>query len=152
VPTPGDAGPLHAAPASQPKALLELTKSLQSELRRVGCGPTTISELWDSGAKEALAAFNRAAKSNFDDTAPTVEALLAVSKETDIICGIVCGKGTHVAKGQCIPIVCQAGESLNSSGACEKISPPVVKIVPPRKTKRALPPNRCLDVGGANFC
>jgi peptidoglycan hydrolase-like protein with peptidoglycan-binding domain len=55
--------------------LTVLARSIQAELKRVGCDPGSIDGHWGPNAMNALRAFNRAANTALSVDAPTEDTL-----------------------------------------------------------------------------
>lgn len=62
-----------------------IIKNLNSELKRVGCGPAGTAE-WTAASEQALVAFNRHAQTSFNAKMPDASALKAVKDRTDRVC------------------------------------------------------------------
>jgi hypothetical protein len=62
----------------------ELARSLQSELRRVGCDPGTPDGIWGPRSRRALEQFNRHAGTSFGTGTATAEALEAVRSRSTV--------------------------------------------------------------------
>lgn len=60
-------------------------KHLNTELKRVGCGPTGIAE-WTTASQQALASFNKNAQTKFDTKSPDPATLKAVKDKTARVC------------------------------------------------------------------
>jgi hypothetical protein len=67
------------------RELPAVIRQLNTELKRVGCGPTGNAE-WTATSQQALAAFNRHAQTKFDVKAPDAEALQAVKEKAARVC------------------------------------------------------------------
>jgi len=141
-PPPGQkpVGPLAAltppaSPADAASAGESVMRALQTELRRVGCGPQTISERWDGSAQDSLTRFNKNAGSRFDVKAPGAEVLDFVRNKTSRICPLVCEHGYRPNGEACAKIVCKDGFELSDDNACERV---------PRQVKRKQAPTAAL--------
>ncbi len=86
-------------PAADPERLV---RSLQSELKRVGCDPGPIDGIWGSQAKEALGSFARSAKLALSTEEATSAALDAVTSRKERVCPVECGQGEKEVDGRCI--------------------------------------------------
>ena len=64
-----------------PKGLL--SRSLQVELLRVGCGAFEATEVWGRGARGGLRQFNKYAKADFDSDAPTAAGDVPLGAEVE---------------------------------------------------------------------
>src|SRR5262249_10353769 len=79
-----------------------LARSLQTELKRVGCDPGEVDGQWGDKGRDALASFGRHAKVSMPSQEPTAEALEAVSSRKDRVCPLECGSGTNEVGGKCV--------------------------------------------------
>ncbi|RTL61129.1 MAG: peptidoglycan-binding protein [Hyphomicrobiales bacterium] len=109
----------------------DLTRSVQLELKRVGCFPGVVDGLWGDTTKGALANFARLAKLDVATDAPTPVAVDALKSRTDRVC----------------PVICPAGQ-VEQNGACvAKAPPPAAKAArpqvaaEPKRAPRANPDN-----------
>jgi hypothetical protein len=98
---PGASAPLgNPPPAAGDKA--ELVRSLQTELRRVGCDPGAVDGKWQSRTREALTDFAQYAKLSLQTEKPSTEALNAVKERTHRVCPLECGSGKTEVDGRCV--------------------------------------------------
>jgi len=131
APAPGDAarpvGPLAALspPADRvlPRRSEEnLARTLQNELRRVGCGAGPVGESWNAAAEQALHLFNKNAGTRFDVHVASVDALEAVRGKSSRICPLICRHGFRPESDHCERIVCKDGDQLNDDNSCERVA------------------------------
>jgi hypothetical protein len=119
VPTAADKSVNVAAfDAGSPPA--DLVRSVQAELRRVGCLSTDADGDWNSASQRSLAQFNRYAGTKFDTKAASADALDAIKQKSSRICPLVCEHGYKADGNKCTRIVCAEGFFLNDDNACEK--------------------------------
>ena len=71
--------------SDQPTAV-DLPRSLQAELRRVGCNTGTVDGNWNTASQRALDLFNKYAGMKLDVKLASVDALDAVKARTTRIC------------------------------------------------------------------
>jgi uncharacterized caspase-like protein len=74
-----------------------LTRSLQSELNRVGCNSGTVDGMWGRKGKTALARFNRYANTQLQTAAPSELALRTVKSRKKMVCPKVANISTGKA-------------------------------------------------------
>jgi uncharacterized caspase-like protein len=98
----------------------EVTKSVQAELRRVGCLSSDADGNWNSTSQRSLSLFNRYAKTKFDTKLASTDALDAIKTKTARVCPLVCEHGFKVDGDACVKIVCAEGSFLNDDNECEK--------------------------------
>ncbi|UFZ02393.1 caspase family protein [Bradyrhizobium ontarionense] len=153
-----DKGPQVASlsPAAQPA---DLAKSVQLELRRVGCLTEDADGDWGSASRRSLSQFNRYAGTRLDTQAASADALQAIKLKQARVCPLVCQQGYKSDGDRCSRIVCAEGSFVNDDNECEKRreKKPVAKRgqdeedVPSRRRARAEPslplPNPGAGVG-----
>lgn len=111
---------LSPAPASALSAA-DLTKSVQSELRRVGCLSAAADGDWSAAAQRSLTLFNKYAGTQFDVKLASVDALDALKAKPGRVCPLVCNFGFKADGDQCIKISCRAGYRVGDDNECEKV-------------------------------
>ncbi|WP_183233178.1 caspase family protein [Bradyrhizobium sp. CIR3A] len=111
---------LSPAPASTLSAA-DLTRSVQSELRRVGCLTSAVEGEWTSAAQRSLTLFNKYAGTQFDVKLASVDALDALKAKPGRVCPLVCNFGFKADADQCVKITCRAGYRVGDDNECEKI-------------------------------
>ena len=118
-----------AAPADKSVSLAALSdgppqadvaKSVQAELRRVGCLTGTVDGEWKSGAQRSLTLFNRYAGTKLDTKLASVDTLDAIKQKTSRVCPLVCEHGFKADGDRCSKITCAEGTFLNDDNECEK--------------------------------
>jgi uncharacterized caspase-like protein len=107
-------------PKSDPPALQDIPRLLQSELRRVGCKTGEIDGEWNASSRRALSAFNDHAGTRLDVKLASLDALDAVRGRTGRVCPLDCDRGFHANGDHCVKITCDAGYVLGSNGSCQK--------------------------------
>ena len=118
-PTPTD--PEGALPLSD---TITLARTLQTELKRVGCYSLPVDGIWGRLSRQALAAFNRHAQQKLDVAAPTISAIDVVKSKSARVCPAVVVKPARAAKPK-------APTKVINRKAAEK------KVVKPRTVKKA---------------
>lgn len=111
---------LSPAPTSTLSAA-ELAKSVQSELRRVGCLTSAAEGEWTSAAQRSLTLFNKYAGTQFDVKLASSDALDALKAKPGRVCPLVCNFGFKADGDQCVKITCRAGYRVGDDNECEKI-------------------------------
>ncbi|MBR0987924.1 caspase family protein [Bradyrhizobium liaoningense] len=99
----------------------ELAKSVQSELRRVGCLTSAAEGEWSSAAQRSLTLFNKYARTQLDVKLASVDALDALKAKPGRVCPLVCNFGFKADGDQCVKITCRAGYRVGEDNECEKI-------------------------------
>jgi hypothetical protein len=98
----------------------DLTKSVQIELRRVGCLSVDADGEWNAASQRSMALFNRHAKTKFDVKVASLDALDAIKLKPARVCPMICGHGFEADGDRCSKIVCGEGSFLNDDNECEK--------------------------------
>ncbi|WP_092518095.1 caspase family protein [Afipia sp. GAS231] len=109
---------LAALSAGPPQA--DVTKSVQAELRRVGCLTGAADGDWNSASQRSLSLFNRYAGTKLDAKVASVDTLDTVKLKTSRVCPLVCEHGYKADGDRCSKISCAEGSFLNDDNECEK--------------------------------
>ena len=104
-------------PGTQP---LDLNRSVQAELRRVGCLTGDADGNWNASSQRSLSQFNRYAGTRLDTKVASADALDALKQKSSRVCPLVCAHGYKADGDQCTRIVCAEGSFLNDDNECEK--------------------------------
>ncbi len=124
---------LSPAPASTLSAA-DLAKSVQSELRRVGCLSAAVDGDWSAASQRSLTLFNKYAGTKLDAKLASIDALDALKAKPGRVCPLVCDHGFRADGDQCTKISCRAGYRVSDDNECEKI--PEKKPVATREDSR----------------
>ncbi|WP_079539903.1 caspase family protein [Bradyrhizobium lablabi] len=98
----------------------DVTKSVQAELRRVGCLTSETDGQWNAASQRSLSLFNRYAGTKFDVKVASTDALDAIKLKPARVCPLVCDHGFRADGDHCSKIVCADGSFLNDDNECEK--------------------------------
>ena len=107
-----------ALDAGPPQA--DVTKSVQAELRRVGCLTAEADGNWNTASQRSLTLFNRYARTKLDTKLASTDALDTIKLKTARVCPLVCEHGYKADGERCTKITCAAGSFLNDDNECEK--------------------------------
>jgi hypothetical protein len=99
---------------------VDLTRSVQTELGRVGCLSGQADGNWNTASQRSLSQFNRYAGTKFDTKVASADALDAVKAKPSRVCPLVCDRGFKTDGDKCTKIVCGDGYVLNDDYQCEK--------------------------------
>jgi uncharacterized caspase-like protein len=105
-------------PGPPPQA--DLAKSVQIELRRVGCLTGAADGEWTAASQRSLTLFNRNAGTRLDVKAASLDTLDAIKQKSSRVCPLVCEHGFKAEGERCGKIVCADGSFLNDDNECEK--------------------------------
>lgn len=119
----------------------DVTRSVQSELRRVGCLTSNVDGNWNNASQRSLSQFNRYAGTKLDTRVASVDALDTIKLKSTRVCPLVCEHGFKAEGERCTKIVCAQGSFLNNDNECEKRSArtPVAKRDTNDRQERARP-------------
>jgi uncharacterized caspase-like protein len=98
----------------------DLIKSVQTELRRVGCLTGAVDGEWNTVSQRSLTLFNRNAGTKLDTKVASLDALDAIKLKPARVCPLICEHGFKAEGDRCDRIVCAAGSFLNDDNECEK--------------------------------
>ena len=107
-----------ALAAGPPQA--DVTKSVQAELRRVGCLSGSADGNWNNTSQRSLTQFNRYAGTRLDTKVASVDTLDTIKLKSSRVCPLVCEHGFQADGDRCSKIVCAEGSYLNDDNECEK--------------------------------
>jgi uncharacterized caspase-like protein len=119
----------------------DITKSVQAELRRVGCLTAAATGEWNAASQRSLALFNRHAGTKLDVKLASTDALDAIKLKPSRVCPLICEHGFKADGDRCSRIVCAEGSSLNDNNECEKrrAKTPTAKRERDERPVRAVP-------------
>ena len=127
---PAPAAPAPAVPAPEKNVAVaslnpapsqsEIIKSVQSELRRVGCYSGNADGDWDSSSQRSLSQFNRSAGTRLDTKTVNANTLDAIKQKSSRVCPLVCEHGFKADGDHCTKIACAEGSFVNDDNECEK--------------------------------
>jgi uncharacterized caspase-like protein len=98
----------------------DLAKSVQSELRRVGCYGGNADGNWDQPSQRSLSQFNRSAGTRLDVKTVNADTLDAIKQKPSRVCPLACEHGFKADGDHCTRIVCAEGSFVNDDNECEK--------------------------------
>lgn len=102
VPSPRDI--LASTTPDDPSARYELARSLQSELRRVGCYEGEIDGSWGPASKRAIQAFMDRVNAALPGEEPDFILLRLVQNEKSKVCGVGCPSGQTLQGQRCVAL------------------------------------------------
>jgi uncharacterized caspase-like protein len=112
--------PTNVAALSDGPAPADIAKSVQIELRRVGCLSGAADGEWNAASQRSLALFNRHAGTRLNVKLASTDALDTIKLKPSRVCPLVCEHGFKPDGDRCSRIVCAEGSFLNNDNECEK--------------------------------
>ena len=112
--------PTSVAALSDGSAPADIAKSVQIELRRVGCLTGAADGEWNAASQRSMALFNRHAGTRLNVKLASTDALDAIKLKPSRVCPLVCEHGFKPDGDRCSRIVCAEGSFLNDDNECEK--------------------------------
>lgn len=126
-----------SAPSPAPvQSSQELTKAVQSELRRVGCLANGEEGDWGAKSQRSLTLFNKYAGTKLNVTLASSDALDAIKAKSVRVCPLVCEHGFRADGDACVKIACRAGYHVNDDNECEKVQEKKPAVTREDATKR----------------
>ncbi len=98
----------------------DIAKSVQLELRRVGCLTGAADGDWNTESQRSLSSFNRNAGMKLDVKTASTDTLDAIKQKQSRVCPLLCEHGYKADGDRCTRIVCAEGAFLNDDNECEK--------------------------------
>jgi uncharacterized caspase-like protein len=109
-----------AALTPGPPPQTDINKSVQLELRRVGCLTGAADGEWNAASQHSLTLFNRNAGTKLDAKTASLDTLDAIKQKPSRVCPLICEHGFKADGDRCGRIVCGDGAFLNDDNECEK--------------------------------
>jgi len=148
------AAPSQSADTVKPAVDVGATaRSLQTELRRVGCYAGDPKDEWTADARHALELFNKNAGTKFDVKIASIDTLDAVRGKNNRVCPLNCRHGFKPDRDSCVKIACPAGQVVGDDNTCEKLAPKRVERSITREPERAptsSPKTPCVVIADRN--
>ena len=130
----------------------EIARSLQLELKRVGCFDGRVDGEFGPSTRAALRNFAKLATLSLPDNEPSLDALKAIREFDKRICPLICPAGERAEADRCIRIACPAGQVLRD-GTCVTRSPAERPAnAPARSAPKAASGVKCFTFQGRQFC
>ena len=104
APAPPARPAISSGPATALPDPIAMARSLQIELKRVGCDPGSADGRWDAGSSHALETFNKHSGTAFDVRVASLDALDAVRAKSSRVCPLECDHNQRVEGDRCVPV------------------------------------------------
>jgi hypothetical protein len=99
----------------------DLARSVQGELKRVGCYSGAVNGDWSTSSRRALDQFNKYAPAKLDTKLASTDALDVLHAKSARVCPLVCDHGFRADGDTCTRIACKDGYQVGDDNTCEKI-------------------------------
>jgi uncharacterized caspase-like protein len=156
------AGAQHAAPAAPVIDDHEIARSLQLELKRLGCFDGAVNGKFESTTRDALHNFAKLASIKLPDDGLSSDTLKIIRGVDKRVCPLACKSGERADGDHCIRIVCPSGQILrDGSCAAKPEAEPKRRVTErpaphPRAAAPAAAPaargGKCFSFNGRSFC
>ena len=114
---PGTTAPVSSAAPGDSNARYELVRSLQTELKRLGCYSGDTDGNWGGGSKRAMLVFMDRVNASLPVAQPDYIQLTLLQAQTASVCGRDCPKGQAQANdGRCVPAAILARADARKDG------------------------------------
>jgi hypothetical protein len=136
----------------------EIARSLQLELKRLGCFDGSVNGDFGISTRAALRNFAKLAAVSVPDNEPSLDALKAVRGFDKRICPLSCPTGERADGERCIRIVCPVGQFLKDGSCIAKpqAAEPKKRVTEPAPRSAPRPPSagsgKCFNFQGRQFC
>jgi hypothetical protein len=133
----------------------EITRLLQSELRRVGCLTGSTDGSWNADSRHALESFNKFSGTQLDAKVASFDALDAVKLKQSRVCPLECERGYQTEGERCVKTACQSGYVKDDDGDCVRARERTAKrrsiaAEPEKPRAQARPRQRAAAGGGGS--
>ena len=122
----------------------ELARSLQFELKRLGCFTGAVNGEFDEATKAAWRNFTKLSSISMPEE-PSSDALKALRSVNDRICPLVCSIGQHAEGEQCVANRPSTKHSSKNEATGHSLTPRASAVVPRGNGK-------CFNFQGRQFC
>jgi hypothetical protein len=102
------------------KSSQEIARSIQVELKRVGCFTGSVDGEWNAASRRSLELFNRRAGTKLEEKLASLDVLDVIKAKSSRVCPLICDHGSKVDGESCVQITCGAGFFINDNNECEK--------------------------------
>ncbi|MEO6381804.1 MAG: caspase family protein [Nitrobacter sp.] len=127
--------------AKQALSAVDITKSVQTELRRVGCYGGSADGEWDKASRLSLEKFNRYAGAELNVKLASLDTLDVIKGKSARVCPLICRHGYKADGDACVKIACGGGKVLNDDNECvarkERRTPAASREREERRPRRA---------------
>ena len=113
MPATSDKDKVNLAALTAGSPQVDVTKSVQAELRRVGCLSGNVDGDWNTASQRSLTLFNRYAGTRLDAKTASLDTLDAIKLKSSRVCPLVCEHGYKADGERCTKIACAEGSFLN---------------------------------------
>jgi uncharacterized caspase-like protein len=116
---------------------VELARTIQLELMRVGCGTVRADGQWKASTKEAVRLFNKHARTKLGADEPSMALMAALRDHDDRVCPLQCDRGFQARGNTCVAVQREPAKSKKKQAERTRA---VERRPPPRRQQAAAPP------------
>lgn len=136
----------------------DVTRSVQAELRRVGCLTDSVDGEWTSASRRSLELFNKYVGMKLDVKVASLDALDAIKTKPARVCPLICDRGYKAEGDHCSKITCKTGFEVGADNTCERM---VAKKPMAARERRREPViqrrlrasgGKCFSFNGKSYC
>lgn len=135
---PAQQGRITSSKPGDDETRIQLTRDLQTELKRVGCYSGEVTGTWTPSSKRAMSTFMERVNASLPIDEPDYILLTLVQGHAAQACGAACPSGQSAAEdGRCMPqavLAARAAKKTKQEARAEeprRAAPAVVAVVPP---------------------
>jgi uncharacterized caspase-like protein len=136
----------------------DVTRSVQAELRRVGCLTDSVDGEWTSASRRSLELFNKYVGTKLDVKVASLDALDAIKTKPARVCPLICDRGYKAEGDHCSKITCKTGFEVGADNSCERMV--AKKSIAARERRREPVVQRrlrasggkCFSFNGKSYC
>lgn len=116
---------------------VELGRTIQLELMRLGCGAVRADGQWKASTKEAVRLFNKHARTKLGADEPSMTLMTALREHDDRVCPLQCERGFQARGNTCVAVQREPAKSKKKHAERTRA---VERRPPPRRQQVAPPP------------
>jgi uncharacterized caspase-like protein len=136
----------------------DVTRSVQAELRRVGCLTGSVDGEWTSASRRSLELFNKYVGMKLDVKVASLDALDAIKTKPARVCPLICDRGYKADGDHCSKITCKAGFEVGDDNTCERMVTKKPMVARERRREPVIQRRlrasggKCFSFNGKSYC
>jgi peptidoglycan hydrolase-like protein with peptidoglycan-binding domain len=130
----------------------DMARTVQLELYRLGCGPSSADGKWNGATREGLRRFSRAVRVKLDLDSPSDATITALQKQNGRVCPLECGRGMQARGDSCVAIKHDPPKARRVERSQRQRHQPVeASAPPPSAPPPSAPPPMMMGPMGGGF-